>query len=80
MVKHVPALAEFDSGNGICRYLENNLCSIYERRPDICNIAKMYDKHFRQVISEDEFIRRNMEVCLNLAGYDKAINNLQTQE
>ena len=28
-----------------CLYLEGNLCSIYENRPDICNLSVMYDKH-----------------------------------
>jgi Fe-S-cluster containining protein len=38
----IPQLAAFDRGDGVCRYLVDNLCSIYENRPDICNVDKMY--------------------------------------
>ena len=39
----IPELKEFDSGNGKCVHLmDNNLCEIYDTRPDICNVSKMY--------------------------------------
>lgn len=31
----------YDRGDGICKHLdENNQCSIYENRPDVCNTKK----------------------------------------
>ena len=42
-LKFVPQLAAFDRGDGVCRYLTgSNLCQIYDTRPDICNVDKMY--------------------------------------
>lgn len=32
-----------DNGEGVCRYLKNKLCTIYDHRPDICNSKKMYE-------------------------------------
>jgi len=33
-------------GDGACVYLlDNNLCSIYDVRPDICRVDKMFEKH-----------------------------------
>ena len=41
-IHKIPQLKEYDLGNGVCRYLtSNNLCSIYENRPDIYNSKKM---------------------------------------
>ena len=30
----------FDRGDGVCKHLRGNLCSIYESRPDWCRIDK----------------------------------------
>ena len=30
-------LKELDKGDGSCKYLKNNLCSIYSARPPMCN-------------------------------------------
>lgn len=63
-LEKIPQLKEFDSGNGRCIYLmDNNLCAIYENRPDICNISKMYESIFCKQMSEDEYIRRNLAGC-----------------
>lgn len=32
-LKDILIYAELDRGDGICRYLKGNLCSIYEERP-----------------------------------------------
>lgn len=69
----VPQLSFLMGSNGYCRYLDGNKCSIYTKRPLICNIEAMYDKYFFNVMTEDEFIRRNLEVCykLNIEVEDK---------
>jgi Fe-S-cluster containining protein len=63
MLKYVPQLAEYDGGNGVCRYLRRNLCSVYDSRPLVCNAAAMYDKFFKDTMTEAEFIAANMEAC-----------------
>lgn len=66
-IDKIPQLEKFDSGNGRCIHLtDNNLCEIYSDRPDICNVKKMYELHFKGKISEEEYIRRNKMGCLEL--------------
>ena len=54
LLKDVPQLAAFDRGDGVCKFLRGNLCSIYEKRPDICNVDKMYPA-FSSIMSHDEY-------------------------
>ena len=62
LLKNVPQLAAFDRGDGICRYLEGSLCSIYENRPDICNVEKMYPA-FASIMSREEYEEAMAESC-----------------
>lgn len=60
----IPQLQKFDIGNGRCMYLtKDNLCSIYNERPDICNVSKMYELEYSSRMEENEYIRLNIEVC-----------------
>ena len=64
MLACVPQLAAFDRGDGVCRHLtENNLCEIYDSRPDICNVEKMYPA-FASQMSKEEYCVRMTEACL----------------
>ena len=50
--------------NGRCENLgEDNTCKVYDHRPDICNIAKTYDKHFKSIMSEKEYHDHNYKAC-----------------
>jgi uncharacterized protein len=69
MLQHIPIISEYDKGNGICRYLENNLCGIYENRPLICNTEKMYRSYFRETMTENEFVTMNMAACIQIAEH-----------
>jgi Fe-S-cluster containining protein len=31
--------------NGVCEKLENNMCSVYDNRPDMCNIDKFIEEY-----------------------------------
>ena len=62
LLKSIPQLAAFDRGDGVCIYLQDNLCSIYESRPDICNVEKMYSS-FKEQMSEEEYSRLMTESC-----------------
>ena len=44
-ISTVNELKEFDLGNGICKHfnINDNSCNIYETRPNICRIDKMYE-------------------------------------
>ncbi len=66
--EQVPELSQLMTPSGCCRYFDEktSLCRIYLNRPDVCNVAKMYELHFSHCMSEKEFIRKNLEVCLAL--------------
>lgn len=55
--------SDLDSGNGICKYLVNNLCSIYDSRPIKCRIDECYEMFFSNEMSKDEFYLKNYEMC-----------------
>ncbi len=54
--------------DGSCGHLENNLCSIYEKRPDICNSNKMPNKHASQ--TKKEYFIENTKICHQLIDAD----------
>lgn len=50
-----------------CMHLtKDNLCSIYENRPLVCNVDKTYDVFFARVMSKQEFEQMNRKVCVTL--------------
>lgn len=55
-----------DRGDGICKYLDNNLCTIYEKRPLLCRIDDSYRAFFSSVMSKEEYYRLNYEACSEL--------------
>lgn len=63
-IDQVPELKEFDLGNGTCIHLNSaNQCVIYNTRPDICNIEKMYELKYKHLFTKQEFYLKNIEVC-----------------
>ncbi|MCR5834307.1 MAG: hypothetical protein K6G55_06645 [Selenomonadaceae bacterium] len=67
-INRVPYLKEFDTGNGVCKYLDldTNRCRIYKNRPDICNVEVGYKKFFADKYTEEEYLRMNYEACAQL--------------
>lgn len=61
-----PIYAQLDRGDGTCRYLVGNLCSIYENRPILCRIDESYDLFFKDTLSQDEFYKLNQSFCIKL--------------
>lgn len=59
---------DLDNGQGVCKYLCGNLCSIYEYRPLICRIDESYEIFFKNQMSKDEYYRLNYECCKYLKG------------
>ncbi|MEI0557292.1 YkgJ family cysteine cluster protein [Brachyspira intermedia] len=61
-ITNIPTLEEFDKGNGICIYLneQTDLCEIYKTRPEICIVDVMYDKYFKEKYSKEEFYQLNI--------------------
>lgn len=55
-----------DRGDGACVHLgENNQCKIYETRPDVCNLDKMYLKWKKQYpeLTKREYFRVTGTLC-----------------
>ena len=67
-ISSVKELKKFDLGNGVCKYFDgiSNQCTIYETRPDICRIDKMYQQKYNIFFSKKEFYIKNAEVCNQL--------------
>ena len=65
-IDKVPQLALFDLGNGVCKYLRDNLCSIYDDRPEICRVDYMYEKFFKNYMTLEDFYKLNEQGCEEL--------------
>lgn len=66
-IDQIPQLKQYDSGNGRCKYLlSNNLCAIYSERPNICNVNKMYELHYKGEMSYEEYMAINIKGCKEL--------------
>jgi Fe-S-cluster containining protein len=66
--KHIDSsnqLKDFDLGNGTCKHLNlvDNSCNIYDNRPDICRVDKMFDIEYYKEYTREEFYRKNAEIC-----------------
>lgn len=65
-VGDVPSMASYARPDGSCKFLENNICTIYENRPPICNVAWVYEHFFKGKVSEEEFYQKTEEACEKL--------------
>lgn len=61
-----PVYEGLDRGDGICKYLQGNLCSIYENRPLVCRVDESYDALFCHSMTREEYERFNYEACEKL--------------
>ena len=57
---------ELDRGDGVCVYLDGNLCSIYENRPLLCRIDESYDVYFKEKYSKEDYYQLNYNACEKL--------------
>lgn len=63
-----PLYVELHNGDGICRYLKDNRCSIYENRPLLCRVDECYEEFFCDKMTYDEYLQLNYECCKILKG------------
>lgn len=59
---------ELDEGTGTCKYFDKHsrLCTIYNNRPDICNVDKAYELYFKKEYTREEYYTLNYEMCEKL--------------
>lgn len=64
------AYKHLDVGTGTCKYFDkvSRLCSIYDNRPDICNIDKAYELYFKEIYSVEKYYALNYAACKKLKG------------
>jgi Fe-S-cluster containining protein len=67
MIRSIAALSDYDNGSGVCRYLADNLCAIYQTRPQICRVEEMYEIYFKPDMAWEQFIALNTESCEKIA-------------
>lgn len=63
----ISQMKEFDSGNGTCKFLDNNKCAIYNKRPDICQGEYVYHK-FYEGMDVDEYYNMLYRLCDLIRG------------
>ena len=52
-----------DRGDGTCKYLKGNICSIYDSRPLLCRGDEAYERYFKAIMSREVYYKRNKEMC-----------------
>ena len=67
-ISNVIELKDFDMGNGVCCHynIEHSHCSIYDCRPNICNIDKMFALKYYKEFSKQGFYNVNVQTCNDL--------------
>jgi len=57
--------AEYHKGDGVCMYfdIDSNLCTIYDKRPLLCNIDEAYYVYFENYMTRDEYYVQNYNAC-----------------
>lgn len=63
------------AANGGCGHLVANKCSIYDSRPDVCSVRKMWEQNHRAVYSWEEYCAITEKVCDTLKVIDKGVND-----
>ncbi len=58
-----PLYKDMHKGDGICKYLKGNLCSIYKDRPLICRIDDAYRAFFKNEMTLEEYYECNKKAC-----------------
>lgn len=64
----IPEMKDYNLGNGVCKYFDKltNSCTIYETRPDICRVDKMFELKYYKHFTKEEFYIANANVCNEL--------------
>lgn len=58
--------SELDRGDGTCKYLDGNKCSVYSERPLLCRIDECYEVFFKGQYSKEEYYEMNYKACKEL--------------
>lgn len=67
--------ALLNRGDGVCKYLDGNLCIIYENRPTLCRVDESYELLWKGIMDRDTYYKQNYEVCKLLKMLERESNN-----
>lgn len=58
---------DLNDGTGKCIYYDAStcLCTIYDQRPEKCNVLEMF-KYFSTRLTIEEYMNLNKQYCINL--------------
>ena len=62
---------DLDRGDGTCKYLQGNLCTIYAERPLLCRIDECYEKFFKDQMSLEQYYKINYEMCKEIRRWEE---------
>lgn len=71
-IGYVEEASHLDRGDGVCKYYSDDkkMCTIYDFRPEICRVDKMY-KRFKSEMSWDKYLDLSYEACDKLRALEK---------
>lgn len=71
----IPQLSQFDRGDGVCCHLTGeNLCDIYENRPEVCSVERMYSR-FAAQMTREQYLEMMSETCSFLKKHEADIRS-----
>ncbi|MCK8828088.1 YkgJ family cysteine cluster protein [Natroniella acetigena] len=70
-ISDIEELEEYDLGDGSCKYLKNNICLIYNERPEVCRVDKIYLKYFKENMKLKDYHKKISQLCSRI----KNMNN-----
>ena len=55
---------DLNDGTGVCKYYdkETHLCTIYEDRPEKCNVKETY-AYYSNIMDYEDYLKYNYEAC-----------------
>lgn len=62
--------ASLDRGDGVCKYLRGNDCSIYDGRPLLCRVDESYERFFSQLMTKEDYYLINKQACKKMKEWE----------
>lgn len=50
---------------GVCEKLVDNQCSVYDSRPDVCSVKRIWEKYLYGTMELTEWYKLNRAACLD---------------
>lgn len=59
---------DLDRGDGVCKFFDfdKKLCSIYDSRPNKCNVDRSYELYYINTMTKEQYYNLNYQACKRL--------------